>query len=174
MFASFDGRQRVEIAQLVFMTESFSSYLRRTRNEKNLTQQELADRSNGAFKQSYVSALERGVVSDPGVFYLDAIALALGVPKEEVYDAAGRKVKLEAIQEDKAIYTTDIPDDVLRYIKDPDVQELVRYYNGTPPEIRPFSKNAVKRFRDASDIADEIEAARTAGKRADRNENPSE
>lgn len=68
-----------------------------------------------------------------------------------------------------------IPKDILTYVADPDVRELIRFYGGLPPESRTLIKSAAERMKDASDFARELGAGKSFGaKRSDEDENPTE
>lgn len=67
---------------------TFGLVLRQWRNQAGLSLRELQDavgRSAG-----HLSRIERGHVPPPRVDELDKLAVALGVPNEVIYEAAGR------------------------------------------------------------------------------------
>src|SRR5829696_746433 len=79
-------------------TETVGEYVKRVRNEKNLTVEEVSNNSGrkadgkNAVSRSYVNKLENegGNVTAP---YLKALAKGLGVPEEEIFAvASGRKL----------------------------------------------------------------------------------
>ena len=71
--------------------ESLADYVRRMRNELGLSLMDVERRSaRGGPKiaESYISRIENGFAKNPSGDKLMALARGLGVPKEEVFDAA--------------------------------------------------------------------------------------
>ena len=75
---------------------SFGAWLKTTRKAKGLTQEGLAKAANNVCTGAYISSLERqqdigkrGQPTTPSKEIVDALAEALGVPKDEARAAAG-------------------------------------------------------------------------------------
>lgn len=66
---------------------------------------------------------------------------------------------------------------ILEYIEDPETRAAVRYFHGLPPEMRGpalASLAGMAKYKDAAEIARELEEEATFGKRSDRAERPSQ
>lgn len=67
-------------------------------------------------------------------------------------------------------------EEMIEYIEDPQVRQAVRYFHGVPPEYRDAalaSLAGMARYKDAAEIARELEEEATFGKRANRKDRPS-
>lgn len=90
---------------------------------------------------------------------------ALGLEPSVVSDVANQVQQLSPEVEE-----------ILEYIEDPQVRQAVRYFHGVPLEYRGAalaSLAGMARYKDASEIARELEEEATVGKRANRKERPS-
>jgi transcriptional regulator with XRE-family HTH domain len=76
-----------ERAGTVGESAAFGHWLRAAREEREITQQVLADRAG--ISRSYLSDLERGRDVRPTLPTLDRLATALGLPSVEVLEVAG-------------------------------------------------------------------------------------
>lgn len=64
---------------------------------------------------------------------------------------------------------------ILEYIEDPETREAVKYFHGLPPELRGpalASLAGMAKYKDAGEIARELEEEATHGKRAGRRDMP--
>ena len=97
---------------------AFGKWIRARRNEMRLSQEQASSRA-GITKQHW-GRLEAGN-SGTRRETAECIALALDLPLQEVLRAAG--------------YATDSIDDY-----NLEEQEIITYYRGTPPDLRPAAK----------------------------------
>jgi transcriptional regulator with XRE-family HTH domain len=79
--------------------EILADYVRRLRLEKGLSLADVSLRSSGRIGKTHINRIENGLVTNPGVEALRALAKGLGVPEEEIF-AVARGKKLE---EDEAL-----------------------------------------------------------------------
>jgi transcriptional regulator with XRE-family HTH domain len=83
--------------------ESLSDFVRRVRNEKRLSLNEVVARSRGLISNAYVSKVENGIIISPSVDKLKGLAKGLGITEEEILSMAqgspkrGLIAKLEII-----------------------------------------------------------------------------
>jgi transcriptional regulator with XRE-family HTH domain len=84
-------------------TESLSDYVRRIMYEKSLTTKDVENRSGKKIDRSYISKIISGTAWNLTVGKIQALALGLGVPEEEIFFIASGKVKPET--EDGPILT---------------------------------------------------------------------
>jgi transcriptional regulator with XRE-family HTH domain len=71
------------------MHSAFGDYIRERRLHLNLTQEQLAERMGGAYTQSDISRLERGLVGLPRLTTVVSLAAALEVSVGDVLIASG-------------------------------------------------------------------------------------
>jgi transcriptional regulator with XRE-family HTH domain len=69
-----------------FMSETLAEYVTRVIHDKNLNESEVARRSKGGIAQSHINRIKNGEVTNPTPRKLQALAMGLGVPEEEVFD----------------------------------------------------------------------------------------
>lgn len=94
--------------------ESLADYVRRVRNEKDLSTPDIERQSGGRITDAYVSRIENGYVKNVSPEKLQALAKGLGVPEDEIF----------AVARGKSV-SGDLQLDELR---------LVEYYRTLPPE----------------------------------------
>jgi len=68
---------------------SLGNYVRERRQDIGLSQEQLAERVGGTYRQSDISRIERGHVSLPRLANLERLAASLDVPVGELLIAAG-------------------------------------------------------------------------------------
>ena len=73
-------------------TESLADYVRRIRNEKNLSLVDVSVRSRGAIGRTHINRIENGLTTNPSPRKLRALAQGLGVPEEELFAVARGRV----------------------------------------------------------------------------------
>ena len=94
--------------------ESFADYVRRIRQEKRLSLNDLRIASGNRIANSHISRIENGEVKNLGVEKLSALAKGLGVPEEEVFTVArGAQARsLEGVKESQLLtYFRELPPD---------------------------------------------------------------
>ncbi|OGH10678.1 MAG: hypothetical protein A3B38_04320 [Candidatus Levybacteria bacterium RIFCSPLOWO2_01_FULL_36_13] len=67
--------------------EDLGNFIKRVRNEKNLTQEEIAEEAGLA--RSYISKLEDGKFKSPSALILTKLAKGLGISEETIFQIAG-------------------------------------------------------------------------------------
>lgn len=82
------------------MSETLQDYVRRVRNEKNLSAVDVETRSSNTISDAYVLQIENGAAKNPSPEKLKALAKGLGVPEDEVFRVArGRSAQPEDVYE---------------------------------------------------------------------------
>jgi len=91
------------------MDEQIARRIKRQRQERNMTQQDLADAAD--LSQTAVSAIERGAYSDIGVKTLRSIAHALRVPIEALLNdpAPPEPLRTASSPADLPVAAPDLP-----------------------------------------------------------------
>jgi transcriptional regulator with XRE-family HTH domain len=85
------------------ITESLADFVRRVRNDKRLSLNEVVTRSHGLVSNAYVSKVENGIIISPSVDKLKGLAKGLGITEDELLGVAqgspkrGLSAKLEII-----------------------------------------------------------------------------
>lgn len=135
----------------------------------------IANRTNGALSGSTVRRAHDGLRIDEAK--LDILAEALSVSPNELRPLLGYPLIAEnqdvSVQANANISPEIL--EIIEYIEDPETRAVVKYFHGLPPEERNRHLGAwdgLRKYRNAGDIARELEEEATVGKRADRKERP--
>jgi transcriptional regulator with XRE-family HTH domain len=71
---------------------SLADYVRRIRNEKNLSLAQVSSRSRGRIGKTHINRIENGAVARVSLVKLRALASGLGVPEDELLAIAQGKL----------------------------------------------------------------------------------
>jgi transcriptional regulator with XRE-family HTH domain len=82
---------------------SLADYLRRLRNEKNLSLAQASARSRGQISKTHINRIENGTVARVSLIKLRALALGLGVPEDDLIAVAQGKLPLTDATENEAM-----------------------------------------------------------------------
>jgi transcriptional regulator with XRE-family HTH domain len=82
---------------------SLADYLRRLRNEKNLSLAQVSARSRGQISKTHINRIENGTVARVSLIKLRALALGLGVPEDDLIAVAQGKLPLTDATENEAM-----------------------------------------------------------------------
>ena len=70
---------------------SLADYVRRVRNEKNLSLAQISTRSRGQISKTHINRIENGTGTRVSLIKLRALARGLGVPEDDLLEAAQGK-----------------------------------------------------------------------------------
>lgn len=117
------------------------------RRDLNLNQDELSARSS--VSRNYISDLERGKVTNPGIEIIEALARALDVRPEYILgwtdDSSGEDLPAN-LAEGRIVYQVASPDDYRR------IQELLDIYSELGPDDQRILLELAERLRRAGNV----------------------
>lgn len=104
------------------MTETLADYIRRVRNDKGLSTQNVEEASRGGITDGYVNRIENGYIKNVSPEKLKALAKGLGVPEAEVFAVArGAKQKGSRLIDEIINYLPELTlprqRDILSFVK---------------------------------------------------------
>jgi len=78
---------------------SLADYVRRIRNEKNLSLAQVSSRSHGRIGKTHINRIENGTVNRVSLIKLRALAVGLDVPEDDLIAVAqGKSPRIEATE----------------------------------------------------------------------------
>jgi transcriptional regulator with XRE-family HTH domain len=113
--------------------DNLGLFIKQTRNEKNLSQEEVANEAGLA--RSYVSRLEDGNYKAPSVMTLIRLAKGLGVSNERLFAEAGISIREGQELPELDVYCrtkyseSELPDEAIKQVQDYVDLQLSKYAN---------------------------------------------